>query len=356
MSSTILQADPAQSAKDAGLRYVSDTQRGLTRKRSGKGFRYVDNEGKPVRDAQTLERIKSLVIPPAWTEVWICANPKGHLQATGRDARKRKQSRYHPRWREVRDEAKYDRMMAFAAALPQIREQLEHDLAAQGLPRRKVLATVVRLMEATHIRVGNIEYARENNSFGLTTMRVRHVQVNGSKVSFRFQGKSGVKHAVDISDRRLSRIIQRCQDIPGNELFQYVDEAGDPCAIDSGDVNNYLREISRDDFTAKDFRTWAGTLLAYAELSEFEVFESESQAKKNVVQAIASVAKRLGNTPSICRKCYVHPAVLDCYLGGALAKIDPSGESEKACEGLLDLNAHEASLLKLLRAHFKDNT
>lgn len=312
--------DPVQSAKDAGLRYVTDTRPGIRRIRAGKGFRYQNADGSPVRDSETLARIKSLVIPPAWKDVWICANPKGHLQATGRDARGRKQSRYHPRWREVRDETKYERMLVFGTTLPAIREQVDHDLALPDLPRRKVLATVVRLMETTHIRVGNEEYARENHSYGLTTMRNRHVNVDGSTVTFNFQGKSGIKHTVDLTDRRLARIIRRCQDIPGYELFQYEDSEGRH-SIDSADVNEYLREICNQDFTAKDFRTWAGTVLACAALREFEAFESETQAKKNVIQAIDAVAKRLGNTRSVCRKCYVHPAVLDFYFAGTMAKM-----------------------------------
>lgn len=329
--------DPVQSAKDAGLRYVSDTQPGIRRIRHGKGFSYRDPEGKPVRDKETLARIKSLVIPPAWKDVWICPNPKGHLQATGRDARGRKQSRYHPRWREIRDETKYERMIAFAAALPAVREQVERDLALPDMPRRKVLATVVRLMETTYIRVGNEEYAKENHSFGLTTMRNRHVSVDGSTVTFRFQGKSGVKHTVDLTDRRLARIIRRCQDIPGYELFQYEDSEGHH-SIDSADVNDYLREISGQEFTAKDFRTWAGTVLACAALREFEAFTSDTQARKNVVEAINAVAARLGNTRAVCRKCYVHPAVLDSYFAGAMLAARngrssrlPGGLSEEEC-------------------------
>jgi DNA topoisomerase-1 len=311
--------DPVQSAKEAGLRYVTDTKPGIRRTRAGRGFRYQNGDGSAVRDAETLARIRSLVIPPAWKDVWICPNPKGHLQATGRDARGRKQSRYHPKWREVRDETKYERTLAFGAALPAIREQVDRDLASPGLTRRKVLAAVVRLMETTHIRVGNEEYARENHSYGLTTMRNRHVNVDGSTVTFKFQGKSGIKHTVDLTDRRLANIIRRCQDIPGYELFQYEDSEGHH-SIDSADVNEYLREISSEDFTAKDFRTWAGTVLACAALRQLEAFDSETQAKKNVVQAIDAVAERLGNTRSVCRKCYVHPAVLDSYLSGTMAK------------------------------------
>lgn len=341
--------DPVESAKAAGLRYVSDTKPGIQRKRSGKSFRYVDAEGRPVRDKDTLARIKSLVIPPAWTDVWICPNPKGHLQVTGRDARVRKQSRYHPRWREVRDETKYERMIIFGAALPMIRERVEQDLGIPGLPRPKVLATIIRLMETTLIRVGNEEYARQNKSYGLTTMRNKHVDVNGATVTFTFQGKSGVKHTIDINDRRIARIVQRCQDIPGYELFQYVDKDGTHHSIDSADVNEYLREIANQDFTAKDFRTWAGTMLACIALREFAEFASETEAKRNVVQAIKQVAARLGNTPSVCRKCYIHPAVLDFYLSGAMLEKVKWPVHEEAADSTEVLRAEEAALLKLLQ-------
>jgi DNA topoisomerase-1 len=310
--------DPAQSAKAAGLRYVSDTKPGIQRKRHGKSFRYIDANGTPVREKDTLARIKSLVIPPAWTDVWICPNPNGHLQATGRDARGRKQSRYHPRWREIRDETKYSRMKIFGEFLPGIRQRVERDLALAGLPREKILATIVRLLETTFIRVGNAEYARENHSYGLTTMRTKHVDVSGSKVSFHFKGKSGKQHSIDLNDRRLARIVQRCLDLPGYELFQYLDENGEHHTVDSADVNDYLREITGQNFTAKDFRTWAGSVLACTVLREFDAFTSETEAKRNVVRAIEAVAARLGNIPSVCRKCYVHPAVLECYLGGAM--------------------------------------
>ena len=340
--------DPALSAKAAGLRYVSDAKPGIRRKRHGKGFRYIAVDGSSVRDVETLGRIKSLVIPPAWTDVWICENPKGHLQATGRDAKGRKQSRYHPRWREVRDETKYERMLTFGVALPTIRERVEHDLGRPGLPREKVLATIVRLMETTLIRVGNAEYARENHSYGLTTMRGKHVHVDGSTVTFKFQGKSGIRHTIDINDRRLAKIVQRCQDIPGYELFQYVDSDGEHHTVDSADVNDYLREVSSQDFTAKDFRTWAGTVLACMTLREFDAFESDTQAKKNVVQAIKSVAERLGNTPSVCRKCYVHPAVLECYLSGALIEMVKQRVESESDEQADALRQEELALMKLL--------
>ena len=313
--------DPVLSARAAGLRYVSDHQPGMRRLKAAKGFRYVDPSGRPVRDSDTLKRIRSLVIPPAWTDVWITTYPNGHLQATGRDARGRKQSRYHPRWREVRDETKYERMALFADALPRIRQRVEHDLALPGLPRAKVLATIIRLMETTHIRVGNTEYAKENGSYGLTTMRNRHVEVHGSRITFDFKGKSGVHHAIDLEDRRLARIIKRCEEIPGYELFQYLDHEGNHHTIDSHDVNEYLREITGEHFTAKDFRTWAGSVLAGELLRQIGPFQTATEAKKNVVQAITAVAVQLGNTPSVCRKCYVHPAVLEAYLSGRLMEL-----------------------------------
>lgn len=342
--------DPVQSAKDAGLRYVTDTQPGIRRIRCGKGFRYAEADGKRVRNPETLGRIKLLVIPPAWEDVWISSSPRGHLQATGRDAKGRKQSRYHPRWREIRDQTKYERMLAFGEALPVIREQVRGDLTLPDMPRRKVLATVVRLMDTTYIRVGNEEYARENHSYGLTTMRNRHVNVEGSNVTFHFQGKSGKKHTVDLNDRRIAEIIRRCQDIPGYELFQYEDDEGHH-AIDSADANEYLREICGQDFTAKDFRTWAGTVLACTALRELEAFESEAQAKRNVVQAIDLVAERLGNTRAVCRKCYIHPVILDCYLSGTLEKA-----CKKRCKAAISwrsLRKEECVLMHLLQAHLK---
>lgn len=347
----IVITDPVLSAKAAGLRYVTDTKPGIKRKRWGKGFRYTDADGKTVRDKETLARIKALVIPPAWTNVWICPNPSGHLQVTGRDARGRKQSRYHPRWREVRDETKYERMILFGTALPQIRERVEQDLAMRGLPRQKVLATIVRLMETTLIRVGNEEYARQNKSYGLTTMRNKHVEVDGSTVTFRFQGKSGIKHSVDITDRRIARIVQRCEDLPGYELFQYVERDGMTHSVDSADVNEYLREIAGQEFTAKDFRTWAGSVLTCVALRELEAFASETEAKRNVVQAIKQVAARLGNTPSVCRKCYVHPAVLECYLSGAMLRVikQKNREDDEEADELETLRKEEIALLQLLQ-------
>lgn len=342
---------PAESAKEAGLRYVSDADPGIHRKRHGKGFSYIDVDGKIVRDPKVLSRIRSLVIPPAWTGVWICARANGHLQASGRDAKGRKQSRYHPRWRAVRDETKYERMLSFGAALTTIREQVRLDLGAPGLPRRKIMATIVRLMETTLIRVGNEEYARDNHSYGLTTMHDHHARVEGSTITFRFKGKSGKSHCIDVSDRRIARIIQRCQDIPGYELFQYIDEEDASHSVDSADVNDYLREITHQDFTAKDFRTWAGSVLAYSALRLLEPFDSATQAKKNVVEAIKSVAERLGNTASVCRKCYVHPALIDCYLAGSIACVTPNGH--KPAEGNVadpseGLSEEESGLIRLL--------
>jgi DNA topoisomerase-1 len=302
-----------------------------------------------VRDKETLTRIRSPVIPPAWRDVWICANPKGHLQVTGRDARGRKQSRYHPRWRSVRDETKYERMTIFGELLPIIRERVSHDLSLPGLPRLKVLAVIVRLMEVTLIRVGNEEYARENHSYGLTTMRNKHVQVEGSGITFKFPGKSGIKHNIDFNDRRLAKIIQRCQDIPGYELFQYVDIDGTHHSVDSADVNEYLRAISNEDFTAKDFRTWSGTVMAHSLLQEFEAFASQTEAKRNVVQAIKDVAGRLGNTPSVCRKCYVHPAILDIYFSGAMIKTVKKQIEEDTEHAPDALRHEEKALLNLLK-------
>ena len=341
--------DPVDSAKAAGLRYISDTRPGITRKRSGKGFRYTDADGKSLRDKEALARIKSLVIPPAWTDVWISPVANGHLQATGRDARHRKQSRYHPRWREVRDETKYERMSLFAQALPTIRERVDHDLALPGLPREKILATIVSLMESTHIRVGNESYARENKSFGLTTMRNRHVEVNGSKITFSFQGKSRVHHTINLEDRRLANIIRRCSDIPGYELFQYLDAEGERHSIDSSDVNDYLKSVSGQYFTAKDFRTWAGSVLACDLLRELEPFASATQAKKNVVDMIKCVAQRLGNTPAVCRKCYIHPAVLEAYLNGDTIKSVRHRLDKEIAEHAHKLRDEERTLVNLLK-------
>ena len=342
-------ADPVASAQAAGLRYTTDAEPGIRRRRAGKGVYFIGVDGTPVRDPNELRRIKSLAIPPAWSDVWICPTPNGHLQATGRDAKGRKQYRYHPRWRVVRDETKYDRMIAFGRALPLIRARAEQDMALPGLPRDKVLATVVRLLEMTLIRVGNEEYARANRSFGLTTMRDGHVEVSGTRIEFRFRGKSGRKHVLGVTDRRLARIVQRCRDIPGQELFQYLDDDGQRQTITSADVNDYLRDITGQDFTAKDFRTWAGTVLAAQALQELEEFDSATQARRNVVQAIERVAARLGNTPSICRKCYVHPAVIEAYLDGSILETLKQRVEQEIAESLHALPAEEAAVLAFLQ-------
>ena len=310
--------DPLESAKAAGLRYVYDSRPGITRHPTRTGFRYITPDGHSLRDKETLARIKSLAIPPAWVDVWICPLANGHLQATGRDARARKQSRYHPDWRKARDQSKYEHMLHFGSALPTIRQRVEEHLTLPGLPREKVLATIVRLLETTFIRVGNESYARENKSFGLTTLQRRHVDIKGSRLTFKFKGKSGVEHNVNLTDRRLARIVKTCRDIPGYELFEFLDDDGNARTIDSTSVNDYLREIANENFTAKDFRTWAGTVLAADILCTFEPCDSATQLKKNTVEAIKSVAQRLGNTPSVCRKCYVHPAVLNAYLNNSM--------------------------------------
>ena len=340
--------DPVASAKQAGLRYIADTTPGIRRRKTGNGFSYVRPDGTAVRDAATLGRIKSLVIPPAWTDVWICPDPRGHIQAVGRDQKGRKQYRYHPQFRSVRDETKYEKMMAFVRALPRIRQRVRRDLARTGLPREKVLAAVVRLLETTLIRVGNDEYASKNNSFGLTTLRDRHANINGSSVRFRFRGKSGVQHDIDFQDPRVARVIKKSQELPGEELLQYVDADGQVRDIGSSDVNDYLREITGQDFTAKDFRTWAGTVLAARALQEFQQVDSQAQAKKNIVQAIESVAMKLGNTRAVCRKCYIHPAVLDSYMDGSLLK-HLGGEVSKMIKPLHHLRPEEAAVLVLLQ-------
>ena len=326
--------DPVESARLAGLRYVGETGPGIRRRRAGRGFVYLNGHG-PIREEAALARIRSLVIPPAWRDVWICPTPSGHIQAVGRDARGRKQYRYHPRWRETRDESKYTRMLAFSRALPRIRERVDADLGRRGLPREKVVATIVRLLETTLVRVGNEEYARANRSFGLTTLRDRHVDVDGSEVRFQFRGKGGKEHAVDVRDPRVARIVRRLQDLPGQELFQYVDEDGARRSVDSGDVNAYLREISGEDFTAKDFRTWAGTVLCALALAEGPVATSTREAARHIRRAIVRVAERLGNTPAISRACYVHPALLDAYRQGVTLEPPANGDAEDAVRAFL---------------------
>jgi DNA topoisomerase I len=339
------------AAKSAGLRYMDGRRPGIYRGRRGNGFSYVSVDGRPLRDGETLTRIRSLAIPPAWREVWICPDPHGHLQATGRDARGRKQYRYHPRWREIRDGNKYQRMIAFGRALPLIRRRVEKDLARHGLSREKILATVVRLLEVTLIRVGNEEYAKSNDSFGLATMRDRHVRINGSGVRFQFRGKSGIVHAVDLEDRRLARIVRRSRDLPGYELFQYLDEGGERRSIDAADVNAYLKQIAGDEFTAKDFRTWAGTVLAARALREFVPVDSQAQAKRNVLRAIEVVAERLGNTKAVCRKCYIHPGIVNAYLEGRL--VSSVNRSRGVRSKLSYFSPEEAAVLALLQQGMK---
>ena len=309
-----MQTDPAESARSAGLRYVSDRSPGIRRQAARSGFRYMDRRGSRVTDENILARIKSLAIPPAWQDVWICPYANGHIQATGRDARGRKQYRYHPEWRKVRDEVKYERMIKFGKALPGLRDSVQRELALPGLPRDKVLAAVVRMLDLTGIRIGNEEYARENRSFGLTTLRNKHVQVEGSQIALRFRGKSKVYHTLEVKDRRMANIIRRMRDMPGQELFQYLDENGQVHSIESNDVNEYLRTITGEDYTAKDFRTWTGTMLATLLLLELAHYSTQSEAKKNIDQTVSMVAERLGNTPRICKSCYIHPAVFDTYL------------------------------------------
>jgi DNA topoisomerase-1 len=346
-----LAIDGAEAAEEAGLQYVNDERPGYTRKASNGEFDYFDIQGKKIRDEQRLLRIKRLAIPPAWTDVWICPSPIGHIQATGRDARRRKQYRYHERWREVRDENKFGRLAEFARALPKIRRRLAQDLKLPGLPREKVLATVVRLLERTFIRIGNEEYARQNKSFGLTTMKNRHVKVKGSQLRFRFRGKSGRQHEVELTDPRIAKIVSKCQDLPGQELFQYINDKGEARDVTSQDVNDYLREITNQNFTAKDFRTWAGTVLAATALNAQGAFETKKQSKANVKTAICAVAELLGNTPAICRKCYVHPEIVEAYLRGT--QIPGLGDVTKTPDNI-DLRAVEAAVLKFLRSRTSD--
>ena len=340
----------AASARNAGLHYVTDRRPGIVRARKrGGAFDYFDPRGRRIRETKSLARIKRLAIPPAWRDVWISPDACGHLQATGRDARSRKQYRYHPDWRKIRDETKYDRVLGFGRALQKIRRRVARDLARRGLPREKVLATIVRLLETTLIRVGNEEYARDNKSYGLTTLQDRHAEIRSDKIIFRFRGKSGKQHVFDIRNRKLASIVKRCRDLPGYELFQYIDESGAPVDITSSDVNDYLREISGADFTAKDFRTWAGTVLAARALQEFEKFTSQTEAKRNLLQAVEAVARMLGNTPAICRRCYVHPVVLESYLDGTLVDQLKRQAEEKLVTGVKKLPPDEAAVLMLLQ-------
>ena len=341
-------------AKAAGLRYVCDNRPGITRVKRGRKFTYVDERGRDIRKVETLQRIHRLAIPPAWTDVWICPDEWGHLQATGKDARGRKQYRYHTEWDRMRDEVKFDRVVEFARALPKIRKRVAHDLKLRGLPREKVLAAVVRLLETTLIRVGNDEYAQKNDSFGLTTLQDKHVRVRGKKIVFDFRGKSGIRHEIDLHDPQLARIVGKCQDLPGQELLQYVDDDGNVRDVGSADVNDYLREISGGPFTAKDFRTWAGTALAARALQEFQDFDSQAAAKRRVTSAIEQVAKRLGNTKAVCRKCYVHPAIIQTFLDRRLVETLQDKAQRELRTSLHKLTPEEGAVLGLLEQWMKN--
>ena len=347
-AATVADSVPAASlaaARTAGLRYVSDGTPGIRRERGALGFRYLDPNGRVIRDRAELRRIHALVIPPAWEAVWICPTPDGHIQATARDARGRKQYRYHPRWRAVRDAHKYGRMAAFGAALPRIRARTRRDLALPGLPREKVLAAVVRLLGETLIRIGNESYARQNGSFGLTTFRDRHAEIEGARIRFRFRGKSKKEHLITINDERLARVVRSCQELPGQTLFQHRGADAKLVTIGSTDVNAYLRAITGRDFTAKDFRTWAGTVLMAKELAGHAPPASETAAKRTINAAVERVAQRLGNTRAVCRRCYVHPAVLDAYRDGTLATIMRRRDRGPRA----GLRTHEVALLRVLR-------
>lgn len=345
--------DPKEAAESAGLVYVTDEEPGLRRERTGDGFRYWRANGEPLEDEAVLERVRKLAIPPAWTEVWICPKANGHLQATGRDARGRKQYRYHPQFRELRESTKYEHMLEFARALPAIRTQLAAHMALRGLPREKVLATVVHLLETTLIRVGNDDYAKENKSYGLTTLRNPHVKVEGSELRFQFKGKSGKTWRLQVKDRRIAKIVRACQELPGQRLFQYRDDAGEVRDVTSADVNAYLKEVTGRDITAKDFRTWAGTVMAALALQEFERFDTRATQKKNIRAAIERVAARLGNTPTICRKCYIHPEVLDAYVEGALLLEVKRKVEQELREDLPALKPEEAAVLAMLEARLQ---
>jgi len=340
---------PRDAAEDAGLIYVTDESPGITRHKHGSSFRYRDARGKPVSERKTLDRIRALAIPPAYTDVWICPKPSGHIQATGRDAKGRKQYRYHEKFREVRDSTKYEHMVAFAQALPGIREKISTDLAKPGLPREKVLAAIVNLLENTMIRVGNADYAKQNKSYGLTTLRDRHVIVDGSEIRFDFKGKSGKRWKLKLRDRRIAKIVKASQDLPGQHLFQYVGDEGGQYEVTSDDINAYLKDISGTDITAKDFRTWHGTVLAAMALAEYKEVDSEAAVKRNVRQAIEVVASRLGNTPTVCRKCYIHPEIINSYLTDTLVLEAQEEVERKLRRDLKGLRPEEALVLAFLQ-------
>lgn len=343
--------DPQDAAESAGLSYVSDEEPGIRRRKSGTGFSYRGPDGETIRDKDTLARIRSLAIPPAYTDVWICPDPDGHVQATGRDARGRKQYRYHPRFREVRESTKFEHMLAFAQALPAIRARVDADMRRPGLSRERVVATIVHLLETTLIRIGNDDYARENRSYGLTTLKERHVAVDGATLRFVFRGKGGKEWNVSVRDRRVARVLRALQELPGQRLFQYRDEEGTRQSVDSAEVNAYLREASGGlPVTAKDFRTWGGTVLATLALQELEGFDSERAAKRHLKEAITRVAARLGNTPTICRKCYVHPEVPSAFLSGELAQAMREAAETALLHEMEGLSAEEAAVVGMLRA------
>jgi DNA topoisomerase-1 len=346
--------DIRETAESNGLRYVSDDSPGIRRNRAGRGFAYLLPSGSKLANPHVLRRLKALAVPPAWTDVWLCPSADGHIQATGRDARGRKQYRYHAAFREMRESAKFEHLFAFAEALPAIRAKVAEHMAQRGLAREKVLATVVQLLETTLIRVGNDDYAKHNKSYGLTTLKNRHVAIEGSEIRFRFIGKSGKQWSLKLRDRRAAKIIRACQELPGQELLQYFDESGKLRAVTSGDVNEYLREITGQDVTAKDFRTWAGTMLAALALKELAIFKTNAEAKRNLRAAIAQVASRLGNTPTICRKCYIHPEVLKTYLAGKLALVVRAEIESEAVDEFGRLQPEEAALLAMLRTRMAE--
>ena len=333
---------------EEGLRYVSDAAPGYSRKRTSTSFSFYDKDGERITNPDIIRRIKSIGIPPAYESVWICPSPNGHIQATGVDARGRKQYRYHPKWRELRDQDKYEHTMKFAAALPLLRQRVAADMKRDGLPREKVLATIVSLLEKTLIRVGNSEYANQNKSYGLTTMRRKHVEIKGSTLRFEFTGKSGKQWKLQVQDRRIAAIVRRCSEMPGHELFKYLDDEGQVGTIDSGDVNAYIKEITRQDFTAKDFRTWVGTVFAALALSEYKKYDSQAEAKRNVLAAFDRVAKQLGNTRAICRKCYIHPEILSAYMSGDLIRMTDAKIADKFKRQYASLNADEVMVLAFL--------
>lgn len=341
--------DAKDAAETVGLVHVTDEVPGITRFKRGKGFRFVLPNGNKLVDGKTLERINALAIPPAYTQVWICAKANGHIQATGRDAKGRKQYRYHEKFREARDSTKYEHMLEFAEALPAVRAKVDEHMALRGLPQEKVFATIVRLLETTMIRVGNADYAKQNKSYGLTTLRDRHVKIDGSALRFQFKGKSGKEWRLQLKDRRIAKIVKACQDLPGQHLFQYLDSDGVRREVTSSDINRYLKEISGEEITAKDFRTWSGTVLAALALSEFEKFDSKAAATRNVRSAIEAVAARLGNTPAICRKCYIHPEILNSYLSNALV-LEVREEVERELQDeVAHLSREEAVVLLFLK-------